>query len=67
MFKVGDEVKIKPGLVGAGMRGVVQRVAPWNLDSPYPDLRENFCWLIMEDGVKYHFHWSTLEKVTEGA
>ena len=62
-FKVGDTVRIKKGLTGEGIKGVIEKIAPWNLDSPYPDLRENFHWLLIEDGVRYHFHGSVLEKV----
>lgn len=62
-MKVGDIVRIRDGLLGAGITGVIQKIAPWNLDSPYPDLRQNFYWLIMEDGVKYHFSKDMIEEV----
>lgn len=64
-FKVGDTVRIKPGLVGAGQTGVIQKIEPWNLDSPYPDLRENFHWLVMEDGARVHLRAIALDKVNE--
>jgi hypothetical protein len=60
-MKVGDTVRIKQGLTGAGQTGIIQKIAPWSLDSPYQELRENFYWLILEDGTKYHFHGSVLE------
>lgn len=62
-FKVGDKVRIKDGLTWGGAKGVIEKIAPWSLDSPYPDLRENFHWLLFEDGVRYHYHGSVLEKV----
>jgi hypothetical protein len=63
-FKVGDTVTIKPGLTGAGIKGVIEKIQPWNLDSPHAELRENWHWVAFEDGVKYHFHGSVLERVT---
>jgi hypothetical protein len=42
MMKIGDKVRLKPGVVGEGQTGVIEKIEPWNLDSPYPDLREGF-------------------------
>ena len=65
-MKIGDTVRIKSGLIGGGMTGVILAISPWASDSYWPDLRENYYWLLMEDGVKNHFHWSKLETLDGG-
>ncbi len=64
-MKIGDTVRIKPGLVGQGMTGVIQKIAPWNIHSPYQALRENYYWLVLEDGTKYHFHGNSIEPLKD--
>lgn len=64
-MKIGDTVRIKKGLTGEGVTGVIEKISPWSLNSPYPDLRENFYWLLLEDGIRYHYHGSVLEEITE--
>ena len=62
-MNVEDTVKIMKGLTGEGQTGVIQKIEPWNLDSPHKELRELHYWLILEDGIEYHFHGSLLEPV----
>jgi hypothetical protein len=62
-FQVGGKIRIKPGLVGAGQIGIIEKIKPWNLDSRWADIRDNYHWCVMEDGYRYHFHASQIEEV----
>jgi len=62
-FQVGDTVRIKPGVIGAGQTAKIEKIEPWNLNSPLPELQQNFHHCLMEDGYRAKFTADLLEKV----
>jgi hypothetical protein len=62
-FQVGDIVRIKDGVIGAGQTGIIEEIKPWNINSPLAELREDFHFCVLEDGVRAKFTADLLEKV----